>query len=498
MIAGEMEEKCLKHKAISGMYWSALQKYSMTAVSFVSGIILARLLSPYDYGCIGMLAIFMALANTFIDAGFGSALIQKKNPTQTDYSTIFYYNIGMACVMYTILFFLSPAIGRFYNIPQLCPVLRVQALVLFVHAFNIIQRNQLKKKLNFKLLSIVSITTSIVSLSVTIIMAYHGFGVWSLVSQNLISAAIPTLFFWFYVKWHPVLVFSCQSFRELFGFGAYMLLTHFVNTLGQQIQSMFIGKLFSPVTLGFYSKALGTESLASHSISSVITQVTYPLYSEVQNNRELLASMIRKLTVIISYFTFPLMLLLMLLAKPIFVLLYSDRWLPSVPYFQVLCIVGISSCLQAVNTQSIAAIGRSRDMFTWTLLKRILGSGLMLIGLFLYGMKGFLVGLVLYNYLALFVNIGLVSKYIGYHWKTQIWNLMPVVVVSLFAITVSYIFAYFVDVSMYKKAIAELIAFLIIYLGWSFIFKPTAFTYTLGIIPARYKFWETSKGVISQ
>ena len=209
------------------MVWTALQKYSQIFIRFISGIILARLLTPYDYGCIGMLAIFMTLAETFIDGGFGSALIQKKKPTQEDYSTIFYWNLGMAVLMYAILFLCAPAISRFYNIPLLRDVLRVQGLIVFIYAFNIIQRNQLKKKLNFKVLSIVTITTSIIALGVTIYMAYKGFGVWALVAQHMITAAIPAIVFWFYIKWRPIRTFSWQSFRELFSFGLYMFLTHF-------------------------------------------------------------------------------------------------------------------------------------------------------------------------------------------------------------------------------------------------------------------------------
>lgn len=485
-----MKEESLRDKMVSGMYWTALQKYSRMVVSFISGLILARLLTPEDYGCIGMLAIFMALSNTFIDAGFGSALIQKKRPTQTDYSTIFFYNIGMASFLYATLFFLAPSVARFYNISQLCPILRVQALVLFIYALNIIQHNILKKNLNFKILSKVSFVTSVISLGITIVLAYLGVGVWSLVVQNLISAAVPASIFWFYVKWRPIPVFSWQSFRGLFSFGSYMLLSHFVNTLGQQIQGMFIGKLFSPSTLGYYSKAFSTESMASHSISYVFTQVTYPIYSEIQDNREQLASVIKRLTITISYLTFPLMLLLMLLAKPLFLILYSERWLPSVPYFQVLCIVGISSCLQAVNTQSIAAIGRSRDMFVWTLFKRVIGSGSMLLGLFVFGMKGILFGLVIYNYLAYFVNIALVSKYIGYHWRDQIRNLMPVTIVSSLAVAVSYFSVSFMDVGIYVKAMAELVVFLIVYIGWSLAFRPAAFIEILGLVPKLYKFWK--------
>ena len=203
--------KNLKQKAVSGMIWTALRRYSMMSIQFISGIILARLLTPYDYGCIGMLTIFMSLSSTFIDAGFGSALIQKKRPTQEDYSTIFFWNMGVATLMYAILYFSAPAIGRFYEIPLLSSVLRVQAVVLFINAFNLVQLNQLKKNLNFKIISIVTIVTSVIALSVTIAMAYNGYGVWSLVTQHIIVALIPAVVFWFYLKWKPIWTFSWVS-----------------------------------------------------------------------------------------------------------------------------------------------------------------------------------------------------------------------------------------------------------------------------------------------
>ena len=475
------------------MIWTALQKYSTMLIRFISGIILARLLTPYDYGCIGMLAIFMTLSESFIDGGFGSALIQKKQPTQEDYSTIFFWNLGMALLMYAILFAFAPAIAGFYDIPLLRDVLRVQGLVLFIYAFNIVQRNQLRKKLNFKVLSIVTIITSIVALSVTIFMAYKGFGVWALVAQNLITAAIPAIVFWFFIKWRPIMTFSWKSFHELFSFGFYMFLTHIVNNFGKNIQGLLIGKLYAPSTMGYLSKAVGTEQLASNSISSIMTQVTYPLYAKVQDDKDAMTNMIRRLTMTISYVTFPLMMVLLLTAKPIFVLLYSDRWLPSVPYFQIMCIVGLSSCLQAVNTQTIAAIGKSKLMFLWTFVKRTFGMIFMIGGLFLYGMKGFMVGVVIYNWFCYFVNIGLVSKHIGYRWIRQLLDLMPVTVASTVSAVIAYFVASVLHFGLYSDGIVKLIVCLGIYMAWSIIFRPEAYTYTLTTIPAKFKFWEKRK-----
>ena len=485
-----MAQKNLKQKAASGMVWTALQKYSMMFIQFISGIILARLLTPHDYGCIGMLSIFMVLSEAIIDGGFGAALIQKKKPTQEDYSTIFYWNLGVSVVMYAVLYGFAPAISRFYDIPILCDVLRVQGIILFIYAFNIVQRNQLRKNLNFKILSIVTITTSLVALSVTIFMAYKGFGVWALVAQNLITAAIPALVFWFFVKWRPTWTFSWRSFKELFGFGFYMFLTHLLNSFGQQIQGLLIGKAYNPSTMGYYSKAHSVEKMASGSVSSIMTQVTYPLYAEAQDNRQVMINMIKRITMTLSYFTFPIMFILILVAKPLFVLLYSERWLLCVPYFQVLCVAGLANCLMTVNLQTISAIGKSKVMFVWTVVKRVVGVGAIVIGLLLFGMKGLLIGVIINNYFSYFVNIGLVSKHIGYKWLHQLWDLMPVAVVSVVAAIISYGSGCLLNLDMYYDGAFKMIVYLVVYMGWSFIFKPEAYTYSMSIIPAKFRFWE--------
>lgn len=476
------KQDSLKQKAATGMVWSALQKYSSMFISFISGIILARLLTPYDYGCIGMLSIFMVLAEAFIDGGFGSALIQKKRPTQEDYSTIFFWNIGMSFVMYAVLYFSAPAISRFYKIPLLCEVLRVQGLVLFIYAFNVIQQNQLRKNLNFKVLSIVTITTSILSLGVTVFMAYNGFGVWALVAQNLITAAIPALVFWFFIKWRPSWTFSWTSFKELFSFGFYMFLTSLLNQFGQQIQGLLIGKVYNPSTMGYYSKAQSTEKLASTSIGSVMNQVTYPLYAEVQDDKKQLGNMIKRITMTLAYITWPLMFILLLCAKPIFVLLYSERWLASVPYFQVLCISGLAYCLQSVNNQSIAAIGKSQVMLVWTIVKRSIGIACVVGGLALFGMKGLLVGVVLGTWFAYFVNIGLVSKYVGYKWSAQLLNILPIAMASIISALIAFGVGRLLNLSLYVDGLVKLSVYALVYVAWSLVFKPEAYEYLRGII----------------
>ena len=464
-----MTSKNLKKKAVSGMIWTALQRYSTMLIQFISGIILARLLTPYDYGCIGMLMIFMVLAESFIDGGFGSALIQKKRPTQEDYSTIFFWNLGMAVLLYVVLYCSAPAIARFYNIPLLCDVLRVQGVILFIYAFNIVQRNQLQKKLNFKVLSIVTISTSIISLTISILMAYHGCGVWSLVTQYILTALIPALIFWFYIKWRPHLTFSWNSFKELFSFGFYMFLTNILNQFGHQVQGLLIGRFYTADTMGYYSKANATERLASTCISKVMSQVTYPLYAEMQDDKAALGNAIKKITQTLSYITFPLMFILLLCAKPLFILLYTERWADSVPYFQVLCIAGLAYSLQSVNYQSVAAIGKSRTMFVWTFVKRAMGILFVVAGLLLDGMRGLLVGMVLNTWFSYFINIWLVSKHIGY--------IMPVLLASLSAATLTYAVGILCSLPLYMDGLLKLFVFVALYVAWSVLFRPRAYQY---------------------
>ena len=481
----------LKHKAASGMVWTSIQKFAGMGISFVSGIILARLLTPDDFGCIGMLSIFMVIAGSFVDGGFASALIQKKRPTQEDYSTIFFFNLGMSLLMYVILFFSAPAIARFYKMPLLCSVLRVQGLVLIINAFSLIQSNQLRKQFRFKKIAVIALATSIVSLSITIYMAYKGFGVWALVASNLLSAFIPAMVYWLTNKWHPLWVFSIASFKELFNFGFFMFLTHIINNLCNNVQGLLIGRFYNPAIMGYYSKAKGTEELASTSISHVMGQVTYPLYAEYQHDIPLLINAIKRITSSISYLTFPMMFLLILLAKPLFVMLYSDRWLNSVPYFQILCLAGIAICLQGVNYQAIAAVGKSKVMFSWTVIKRAIGLALIVGGLAAFGMKGLLVGMVMQSWLIYLINAYQVHKHIGYKLYTQLLDLLPILVLALVSFGTAYSTVFLMpEGNMYLLGIIRLVVFVAVYIGGSVLFKMDSYKYvkeTLPLFVSKYR-----------
>lgn len=477
-----MAKQSLKHKAASGMIWSAIQKYSTMLIQFISGIILARLLMPEDYGAIGMLLIFISLSEVFIDAGFGSALIQKKNQTQTDYSTVFYFNIVMSVILYGLVYLSAPAIAGFYRMPILCKVLRVQGLILFIYAFNVIQRNLIRKNLKFKELSKITVTSSVISLIVTVILAYMGFGVWSLVTQYILGALIPCIFFWFTMNWRPTWEFSWTSFKELFGFGSYMFLTHLFTTFSQRITGLLVGRWFNPATMGYYSKASAFSKYATLSIAGVMIQTTYPLYASVQDDRERLINMVKRITSTLAYITVPMLSILILIAEPLIVFLYSDRWLPSVPYFQILCFGGMAGCLQSVNQQTIAAIGKSKVFFTWTIVKQCVGVASQVIGIIVWGMWGLLAGKVFSSWFSYFVNITMVSKHVGYKNYQQLLDLSPIFIASGISLIFGYLFGNLLELSFYVDALVKIVIFTIVYLSWSVIFKLESYTYTLSIV----------------
>lgn len=468
----------LKQKAASSILWTSIQKFSIIGINFISGIILARLLFPEDYGCIGMLSIFMMVANSLIDGGFASALIQKKRPTQEDYSTIFFWNVGMSIIMYIIIWIIAPFIAVFYKITILSKVLRVQGIVLIIHSFFIIQHNQLMKQFRFKKIMIINLISSITSLVITIILAYRGFGVWALVVQNICMALMPTLIYWSSNKWFPSWIFSYNSFKELFGFGVFMFISRIINEFCNNIQGVIIGRFYNPTIMGFYSKAKTTEELASTSIANIIGQVTYPLYAEYQNDKSQLKQVIRKMTSTIAFCSFPMLLLLVQFARSIFYFLYSDKWLNSVLYFQILCFAGIAICLQSVNSQAIAAIGKSKIMFIWTIIKRSIGLILVLIGLIIGGMNGLLIGAVLQSWVIYLINGYLVGKYIGYSIKIQMMDLFPILVLTLISTLCSYgIYLFINNSDSLINILFRLLIFITVYLYGAYIFKMKSLDY---------------------
>ncbi len=466
-----MSESNLKKNTLSGMAWSAVQRFGAMIISFVSNIILARLLSPNDYGIIGMLLIFIAVANTFVDSGFGSALIQKKEPTKADYSTIFWWNIFLSIFIYIILFILAPYISRFYNIPILSAVLRVQGVVLIINALGIIQHNQMRKNLNFRKLAIITVVAAILSSMIAIMLALVGWNVWALVFQQILLSLFTTILLWYFNKWAPVFEFSISSLKELFSFGGYILTSNLINTICNNLQGLLMGKFFTPSILGYYTQARKLEEITATSFSNVVNQVSYPVFSKLQSNNETLLNILKKISQTILFITTPLMLILILIAHPLIVFLYSEKWLISVDYFQILCIGGVAVCLQNVFYNVVASVGQSRDLFIWTFYKRGMGLIVLFSGMILGGAYGLTWGVTLSAWIIMWSNAYLVSKHVKYKLIQQIKDSFPILVISILSFTLTYIIKTHLIYGIYIKGGITICIFIFFYLGFSHVLK---------------------------
>lgn len=457
----------LGEKIIRGTVWSSIDKIGTMAMHFVVNLVLTRILFPADFGCIGMLTIFISVSQTLVDGGFGSALIQKKEPTQKDYSTIFYWNLFFSVVLYGLLYLTAPFIAAFFKMRLLCKVLRALGLILIINALIIVQNNRLRKQLAFKKIALINICSYFLAAIIAIWLAYKNYGIWSLVAMQLLYGIFQCLMLWGIVHWYPSLQFSFVSLRKLFGFGGYLLASNIFAQICKNMQGLIIGRKFSATQMGFYTQAKKLDDICSYALPNVLTQVLYPVYSKFQNDRlklhELLGISIR----IISYFIFPLMIVMILVAKPLILFLYGEKWVFSIPYFQVLCVGGIFACLQHINYYAIAAIGKSNELFKWSIYKW----GMLLIMLFLgshFGMYGILWGMVISDINIFTTNIFLVNKFVGYSLLQQISDFIPILIISI----ISFVTTYLMKVLMPNlHFVFVILLFICIYIILSFIFR---------------------------
>ena len=387
-------------KVFTGVIWSAIQRFGTMIISFVANIVLARLLTPDDFGTVGMLLFFLAIANVFVDSGFGSALIQKKDANNNDCSTVFVINIIMSTALYAILFFSAPYIARFYDVPLLKPILRVQGLVLFINAFTIVQSTLLRKELDFKKLSIANIVGNIVGTVVAIVMAALGCGVWSLVVRGLTVSFVVSALLWGMSDWKASLLFDKASFTDLFNFGGFILLSSIITTISNNVQTLVIGKLFAPSSLGNYTQARTLRNICTDSVSSVIGQVLYPDFSNHQDNNDHIIEKLNNAVYIISYVVAALMALCFVLAKPLVMLLYGSQWVTCIQYFRILCLGGVFLAVQDVNYYVTAAKGQSKTLFYFNLVKVCIYILLLYFGGRLFGISGLLYSMVIFSIIA--------------------------------------------------------------------------------------------------
>lgn len=428
----------LRDKAVAGGFWNAIERFGTASFLFVSNLVLARLLTPDDFGCVGMILIFVEISSAIVDGGFSSALIQRKGATQTDFSTVFYWNIILAFALYSLLYVTSPLIAAFYEIEKLNLILRVQGLVLIFNAFSMIQTTILTKELSFRYLAKRKLLAVFVGTVVGILCAFMGCGVWSLVAKTLLTSVVASIIFWIYTPWYPSLTFSFPSLRSLFKFGSFMFLSSITNKVYSNTISLVLGKGFSSSILGYFTQARKLEDIPRQVVSSIIKNVSFPVLSSINDNSVKMDVAIRKSLALLCFVCFPLSVFPMLIAKPLILFLFSEKWLPSVPYLQVLCLHSAIAGIVDYNLQILKATGRSNLLFYTGVLRKGLGILLILSGL-AFGVYGVLWAFVLSHYLGFVIITYPMHRFTNYGTFKQIRLMLPYMLISFFAGVVTFI-----------------------------------------------------------
>lgn len=431
-----MGEHSLKDKTVKGVGWSAIDNVAQYAVSFIVGVVLAHLLSPDDYGLLGIIAIFTAICTTLINGGFTNALIRKKDVTDDDYNTAFIVNLGMSLLLYAIIFFCAPLIAKFFEREELVLLTRVTSVSMILGALAIVQQTRLTKRIDFKTQTKITLIASISSGIIGIIMALLGCGVWSLVTQQLCVQFLRTLFLWVYNKWIPCLRFSRDSFKSLFGFGWKLMVSGLLDTLWKELYQVVVGKFYSPATLGQYTRAKQFSQLFSNNLTAVIQRVTFPVLSNIQDDKVRMVGAYRRIIKTSMFITTICMFSLGAISEPLIHCLIGPKWHEAATYLPLICISGALYPLQAINLNMLQVQGRSDLFLILEIIKKIIALGPLFVGAFVGIMPMLYVNL-LVGVISYFLNSFWTGKFLGYSSWMQIKDVAPSFgVASLIAISV--------------------------------------------------------------
>lgn len=437
----------LGDKTISGVAWNSIDRIAHYGISFVVSIVLARLLSPEDYGLIGIITIFITIFNAILDGGLSTALIRKKDLTDTDCNTVFYSNIVLSIFLSLTLFFSAPLIARFFERPELVDLVKVMSSLLVINAFSIVQQSLLTKNINFKTQTIISVVANVSSGVVGIALAFAGFGVWALVAQQLSARLFTTILLWVLNKWLPKFVFSWDSFKELFGFGWKLLVTRVLSSLWGQLYQGIIGKCYSPATLGLYTRAVQYGQLFSTGVSDVVLKVSLPVMSSIQDDRERLLRGTRKIIKTTMFVTFLVMMIMAASAKSLIFVLIGEKWLPCVPMLQILCFNLVMNPLCYINENLLTVEGRSDKLLLLQVYKIVITIIPLLLGIFV-GIYWMLVGSAVVSWIAIVLYTYYTNIYFDYSFKDQLKDIKPSILFSL-GIAVPVYLISFIPISLY-------------------------------------------------
>lgn len=468
-------------KMAKGLFWKLTERFSVYGVQFILQILLARLLTPEHYGILSLMVIFTNFANVFIQNGFNSALIQNKDVTEDDYSSVFWVSFGIAGVLYSVLFLLAPAIASFYKMPDMIAPFRVLILMLFPGAFNSVQVAKVNREMDFKNIFRSSILAIIISGTVGVVLAYMGAGIWALVLQTLLNVVISCMVMYFTVKWRPKLIFNFTRIKVLFSFGSKLLISGLIDTFYQEVRSLVIGKKYDSGMLGFYNRGKQFPQLVINAINGSVQSVLLPAMSAEQDDKTQVKEIMRKSIMISAYIIFPMMAGLAGVATPLISILLTDKWLPCVPFLQIYCFSFAFYPVHTCNLQAINAMGRSDLFLKLELIKKGYGFLALIIAVFCFdspiaiAMTG-----VITTVISCFVNSYPNKKLIDYSYAEQMKDIIPSFLASILmlggVISVSRL-----GLESWSTMILQILVGIILYIGISIVAKLEPFLMLLQI-----------------
>lgn len=474
------ENSNLNTKVITGLFWKFSERISAQLISLIVSIILARLLTPSDYGSVALVMVFISIANVFVSSGLGNALIQKKEVDYLDFSSVFYFNIAISLVIYCLLFITAPYVAAFYEMSVLSPVLRVLGIRIPVAAVNSVQQAYVSRNMLFKRFFWSTLFGTLVSGFVGLFMAYCGFGVWALVAQYLTNTCIDTLVLWFTVRWRPQLACSWKRAKKLISYGWKILVSGLLDTGYNELRSLIIGKVYTSSDLAFYNQGDKYPKLIVTNVNSSISSVLFPAISQYQNNKAKVKQMTRRAIQISSYLMWPLMLGLAAISEPLVRILLTDKWLPCVPYLRIFCITYGLWPIHTSNLQAINAIGRSDLFLKLEIIKKILGIGTLLISVY-FGPIAIAWSLVITGLISTFINSAPNQGLLKYSYKEQLADILPsfllAIVMAVMITPISLL-----SIPDWLKILTQVLMGGVIYILGSKLTRQPVFTYLLGFL----------------
>lgn len=465
---------------LKSFFWKLFERISVQLIQFIVTVVLARLLLPSEYGTVALITIFIALCDVIIEGGLNTALIQKKGADNVDFSTILFFSLGMAGVLYATMFVLSPHIAQFYKQPELIPVIRIFCISLPFFAFNSVQRAFVAKNMLFRRLFYSSLGAVLLSGVLGIYMAYNGYGVWALVWQAVSNQFFTTIIMWFTIRWRPIFCFSFDRFKGLFNYGWKILISNFITSLFVNIRKLVIGKFYQPASLAYYEKGEQLPGLIMNNIFTSVQAILLPTLSETQDKRPQVKAIMRRSTKLSCFFIYPLMVGMIVAAKPLIILLLTEKWLPVVPFVQILCIANFFRPITLCNWEAIKALGYSSTILRLEIIKKIIDISILIISVYI-GLYAIAWGCVLFNFICVFINLSPNKKYLNYSVSEQVKDAVPSLLIAL-AMGVSVFWIQIFDLPNIIILFLQFVLGAAIYVGLCWLFKEESMMYLIQMI----------------